>query len=354
MFHAIRCSLALTISLFILNGLLCPGAFATHTAAGPGTASDSLAPDEQQRRKVLFVNSYHWGYEWSDGITRSICEVLGAKVNSDGEIDNEKSKVFLKVVYMDTKRKTSEEYLKETGEKLKKLIDQWQPDVVITSDDNAAKYLIVPFYRDSPVPFVFCGINWDSSDYGLPCSNVTGMIEVQLIDQLLELMRSYAKGDRIAFLKGDDQSARKEALQYEKHFHITLDKRFVTTFIQWKEQYADLQKSADMLLLGNSASIDGWNSDEARAIVADQTRIPTGNWDAWMAPLALITFATKPEEQGKWAAEAALSILGGTSPAAIPVVRNKTANVYLNMRLARKLGVKFPMEVMHRASFTSE
>lgn len=311
-------------------------------------------PTETGRKKVLYVNSYHPGYEWSDGITRSICDVFGARIKGTNDIDNSASRVTLKVVYMDTKRKSGEAQMMDAGRHVKQLIDLWAPDLVITSDDNAAKYLIVPYFKNTSLPFVFCGINWDGSDYGLPCENVTGMIEVQLIDQIILALKPYARGERIAFIKGDDYSSRKEARFYEQHFHFVLDKRFVKTFAQWKAAYLDLQETSDMILVGNAASIDGWNAGTARALIDQSTKVPTGNWDAWMAPFALVTFATKPEEQGTWAARTALRILSGTPPNQIRVVTNKTARVFLNMPLAKKLGIRFPMQLINHASFTGE
>ena len=320
------------------------GTGATGEVPGGATGSD--------RKKVLFVNSYHPGYEWSDGIARSICDVFGARLKGGDDIDNSASRVTLKVVYMDTKRKSDEAQMSDAGRHIKRLIDSWAPDIVITSDDNAAKYLIVPYFRNTSLPFVFCGINWDSSDYGLPCENVTGMVEVQLVDQIIHTLRPYARGERIAFIKGDDYSSRKEARFYEQHFHFALDKRFVKTFAQWKDAYLELQETSDMILVGNAASINGWEAGAARALVDRSTKVPTGNWDAWMAPFALVTFATKPEEQGTWAARTALRILSGTPPSQIRVATNKTARVTLNMPLAKKLGIRFPMKLINRATFT--
>jgi ABC-type uncharacterized transport system substrate-binding protein len=133
-----------------------------------------------------------------------------------------------------------------------------------------------------------------------------------------------------------------------------LDRRFVKTFAQWKAAYLDLQETSDMILVGNAASIDGWDAGAARTLVNQSTKVPTGNWDAWMAPFALVTFATKPEEQGTWAARTALGILSGTPPSQIRVATNKTARVILNMPLAKKLGIRFPMELINRAAFTGK
>ncbi len=79
------------------------------------------------------------------------------------------------------------------------MIDSWQPDVVIASDDNASKYLIAPYYKGGDLPFVFCGLNWDASVYGFPAKNVTGMVEVAQIPQLLEVLKRHAKGDRESY-----------------------------------------------------------------------------------------------------------------------------------------------------------
>lgn len=116
------------------------------------------------KKKVLLVNSYHKGYFWTDGITDAILESFGAIVDTHGAVDNSKSKVILNITYMDTKRNSSEEYKKKTAISVKERIDSWQPDLVITTDDNAAKYLIVPYFKNTDLPFVFCGVNWDASN----------------------------------------------------------------------------------------------------------------------------------------------------------------------------------------------
>jgi len=292
--------------------------------------------------KILHLSSYNQDLPWTAGINTGIRQVLE---NHPG--------IELKSFYMDTKHHPSEPEKKAIARKAKQFIEQWKPDLVISSDDNAAKYVIVPYFKNSKVPFVFCGINWSAKEYGFPCSNVTGMIEVQLIDQIINHLKVFAKGHRIGLLKGDDFSARKEAEYFEKSFHIQLEKHFVTNFKEWKQEYLQLQSNVDMLLLGNAASIADWNPNLAQVFINKHTRIPSGNWDPEMAPYALITVATIAEEQGKWSARTALEILGGRSPASIPLVKNKEAHIILNLMLAQKLGIHFPIELMESASFIS-
>lgn len=152
-------------------------------------------------------------------------------------------------------------------------------------------------------------------------------------------------------MKGDDISARKEAAFYEDRFALSLNTRFVKNFAEWQKEYLALQREVDLLLLGNAASISDWSPGEAKNLVDEHTQIPSGNWDLWMAPYALMTFATKPEEQGEWAARTAKEILLGKAPDSIAVVQNVIAHVVLNMQLAKRMNVKFPIDLIEQAEF---
>jgi len=300
----------------------------------------SVVPETVYR--ILYVDSYHADYPWSAGILRGIQSVLG----SDPQVE-------LRVFRMDTKRFPGESYKRASAQSAFEQIERWKPDLVIASDDNASKYLVVPYLKNQEIPVVFCGVNWDASVYGFPCSNVTGMVEVQLVDQILSTMRPYARGDRVAFLKGADLSSRKEADRMEHHFGFQLERRFVSSYAEWEAVYGALQDEADMVLLGNIASIPDWDAEKAARVVASSTRVPTGNWDKWMADYSLITIATVPEEQGAWSARAALEILAGASPGSIPVAQNKRAQLYLNMRLAKALNIRLPMALLKNAHLLS-
>jgi len=216
---------------------------------------------------------------------------------------------------------------------------------------NAAKYLIATYYKDSALPFVFCGINWDASKYGFPSKNVTGMIEVQLIDQLVAYMAPYAKGNRIGSLRGNTMTNQVEAGYVERQLGTTIKTYFVNDIAEWEQKFVQLQGEVDMILLGDIDTIElkGKSKEDVEQFIYENTTIPTGHWDAWFRKNALITLATIPQEQGEYAASAALEILGGKSPADIPLVKNKKARIYLNMKLAKKLGIIFPMDLIESA-----
>lgn len=318
------------------------------------------------KSKVLYVESYHQGYPWSDGIRRGVYETLGYKIDPAFNVLNASdSTVILKVHAMDTKRFTGMElpsnaspediqkakdlYSKEAAKRAKEVIDTWQPDVVIASDDHASKYLIKPYYRGGDLPFVFCGLNWDASLYGLPCDNVTGMVEVALIPSLIKTMKPYAQGDRLGFLGGNSTTDHKEVAHLLEVFDLEFQPVLAEDFNAWQEGFLKLQDEVDMIILHTTSAVKHFDLDEACAFVNEQTKIPTGCIQQNERTLALVGYTKSPHEQGTWAARTALRILAGTSPKDIPVVTNRKADVYLNLSLAEKLGVHFPLALVKKA-----
>jgi ABC-type uncharacterized transport system substrate-binding protein len=310
----------------------------------------------ENKSRILYIDSYNTDLPWVQGITRGIFEGLNITLDEYGNPDSSMSNVELKILHMDTKINQSEEFIKAAAFEAKQLIESWRPDVVIASDDNASKHLIVPFFKDSELPFVFCGINWDASVYGFPSNNVTGMVEVSLIPELIDELILYSKGSRVGFLKGDSLSSRREGEEYEKVLGYEIEKVYVDNLSEWKEAFLSMQQQVDILLLGNLAAVQGWDEDEEslQRFVLEESVLPSGAWDSWMAEAVLVTFANQPEEQGEWAAFAALQILSGKSPSEIPLVKNKKAVVFLNMKLAKKMDIRFSQKILDRAHLVND
>jgi len=289
-------------------------------------------------KTILIINSYHAGYEWSDGVERGIEQVL------------ENQNVSLHKFYMDTKRQRDPEKIQEAVTQARQVISSLKPDIVIASDDNAAKYIIEPHYRDHELPFVFCGVNWDSSIYGFPYSNVTGMEEVSLIKPITTHLRDYANGDAIGILSIDANSGHRNIKNFEKHLGKSFDKTFfVNTFSEWKERFLQLQDEVDMMILENPKGIKGWDNEKARQFVEKNTAIPIGTTHVWLSVYAHITIAKIPEEQGQWAAKAALQILNGSKPVEIPITKNEKGRLFVNFRLSRLNNITFKHELIEIA-----
>jgi ABC-type uncharacterized transport system substrate-binding protein len=288
-------------------------------------------------KKVLFIDSYHEGYPWSDGIVNGVKSVIEGKG------------INLKIVRMDTKRNKSEEFKKEAALKMKAVIEDFKPDVVIAADDNASKYLIQPFYKDAKLPFVFCGVNWDASNYGYPYKNVTGMVEVAGAKELIDTLKAYSKGPRIALLSDDTLSSKQSVDNYKNKLGLKLTPIYANTLEEWKQSFKTIQGQYDILLVENVIGINDFNEEEAKAFASENAKIPSGAVQKINMPYAMLGYLKVAEEQGEWSAEAALKILGGTSPSDIPITNNTKGALVVNARLAAKAGVEFSYDLIESA-----
>jgi ABC-type uncharacterized transport system substrate-binding protein len=328
--HAPMIPLALCALLLLGTPGLC--------AEGRAGASPDL-----RGKKILYLDSYDAAYE------PSILTQKGAR----GVLDA--TGIQMEVFYLDEKNNPSEEALRKAAAKARERISEFRPDLIIASDDAASKYVIVPWYKGTGLPVVFNGVNWDAGQYGYPAPNVTGQVEVEVVKELLAELGKHARGKRIGLLTGDTSTDRVNITYYQKSLGLAFEKKvLVTRFDEWKKAYLALQKEVDMLFLRSNGGIDGWNDAEAEKVIHGQTLIPSGSVAPHMGRFVLLNFAKVREEFGEHSARTALRILHGESPAAIPLTANRQARVLVNMRLAKALSIRFPVEFLERATFVEE
>lgn len=280
--------------------------------------------------RVLFIDSYHAGYAWSDGITGAIQKTFQGK------------DVSLKIHRMDTKRNGSEAFKKRAAVIAKDVIANYRPDIVIASDDNASKYLIMEYYKDARLPFVFCGVNYTADGYGFPFSNVTGMVEVPPVIKLVYSLKHFTRIVSVGYLASDTLTERKDGEFTKRDVREKFVERYVKDFEGWKREFAKMQNEVDVLIIGNNAGIKGWDDVAAQRFAENNTEIATGALLDWMAPVAFLSATRIAREQGAYAAATALKILDGAAVDSIPIVRNSQADIIINMKIADKLGLKVP------------
>ena len=296
----------------------------------------SIARAEQT---VLFINSSHSGDQWSDGVLRGITDRI---LIEDVEL----------ISYdMDTLRHREPDFMSQAVNDAQNQIDQISPDVVIALDDNVAQFLVLPHFKNTSTPFVLCGLDWDASRYALPRSNIAGMVETDHIASIVDLLGNYAKGKKLGFLSYDADSQRRTVESYTKILNRSFAKAYyVNTLQQWQQKFTALQTEVDIMILGNPDVIENWNYAVAHEYVIQQALIPAGSTYTWLAPLSLITIAKIPEEQGWWAAEKAMQILKGKSPADIPVAQNREGKLVANLEIAKKLELTLSQELIEIAT----
>jgi len=290
-------------------------------------------------KKCLYVSSYHQGYEWNDGIQKGIEDVLSGKCD-------------LKIYYMDTKRNPKKAWAIFKAKEARDLILKYKPDVVIVSDDNASRYLVMPYFKNSKIPFVFCGLNWTMDEYNYPYRNVTGMIEVAPVKPLIKQLRNIKSNVKTGlYLSSDVLSEHKDYRQYKKIFKsndILLKAVFVKSFREWVNQYKSSQQY-DFVFLGNNAGINDWFQPEAERVVEKYGRKISLTVYKWMLPYSALALTKLPEEQGRWAAKVSLSILSGRRPDSIPVVYNRYWDMWINTDILNRLKLSIPYLLYQRA-----
>ncbi len=290
--------------------------------------------------KCLYVSSYHQGYAWSDGVERGLRKAL------EGHCE-------IRQFDMDTKRNKGEANARQAAQDALEIISDWQPDVLITSDDNAARYLVMPNFRETKLPVVFCGVNWTADEYGFPYSNVTGIVEVAPVKPMLTEAIKSMGGSRQAWYIGaatptEEKNARRfRQAASEAGLDITV--RLAETVDDWLRAYSDAQQNAGLLIVGSSSGIPDWKPADITSAISVKTKILSVTNHEWMMPYAILGYTKIPEEHGEWAGYAAVNILKGANPADIPIVTNRKWDLWLNTGLLEVSGIELPRTLVRNA-----
>ena len=302
-------------------------------SAGLLTVALTFVANTSFAARCLLVMSYHQGYAWNDGVENGVKRILQGKCE-------------LNVFYMDTKRNKEEAFAKQKALQAKKLIEQYKPDVVIASDDNASRYLVQPYFKNSETPIVFCAVNWTAKKYGYPYDNVTGMIEVAPIQPMLEVVKHTIKQHRNAVYIGAKTFTEQKNYKRFREIYgaqgINVDVMYANSIQDWKQKYL-MAQTYDFIILGSNAGINDWNEKDIMAFATSHAEKLTVSNHHWMSPYTMYSITKIPEEQGEWSAEVALKILQGVKPRHIPITPNRKWDVYINTSIANKAGITIPV-----------
>jgi len=302
--------------------------------------------------RVLVIHSYHEQYDWVQGIN----EALKSHFKSD---------VDYRIIYMDTKRKPSEDWKMKAARNAKKVITEFKPEVVIAVDDNAQKYVVSEYVGKSPIQFVFCGVNADPTKYGYPASNVTGILERAYPGQVLQMLKKIApRIKNVAWVSDDSATVqvllpRVRAMAESRQLPLDIvEYAQPATFAQWKQRIDRLDRDPDinafLIPLYHTVKSNIGKESVSSATVMNWTVTHTGKpivgfWPFSTDDGALCAVAVDPYEHGKVAALMAKQILAGKRAADIPMVINQNGYVILNLKSAHYLGIEVPFEVIQSA-----
>lgn len=302
--------------------------------------------------RVLVIHSYHDGYDWVQGINQGLASSF-------------KSGVAYRVIYMDTKRRPDEAWKRKAAVKAKRVIDEYNPKVVIAVDDNAQKYVARSYAGKSPIQFVFCGVNADPEVYGYPSSNVTGILERAYPIQVLAMLKKIKPQiSNVVWVSDDSQTVHVMLPRVRQKAETTAFPLRITgyalpsTFAEWKKTIRHYDKMAEvhafLIPLYHTVKNGPGEKSVLPSAVMNWTIHHTGKpivgfWPFSTDDGALCAVAVDPLEHGKVAALMAKQILSGKSAADIPIVVNQNGFVILNLKSASHLNIDVPFEVIQSA-----
>jgi len=290
----------------------------------------SCRTQDKGKYKIVYVNSYHQGHPPSDQITAGLLESLPA--DSFEVIAH----------FMDTKRNPSQKYIENKAAALLDSIKDVNPDLLVVSDDNAVKYLVGPHLQDKDMPVVFCGVNWSADQYGLSRNNITGILELLPVEEVMATMKSYYPSmQSLLVLNENTTTSRKTKPILDtllNRIGIEVTQALVDDFESWKAVFEEGNRSHDIIYLQTQGAIKGWDHEEAIRFINQHIKVPLVTCEDHMMPYSVFGMTQVSREQGTWAAETARKILLGTPPSEIPVSRNQMVSIWFNPDLAEKIG----------------
>lgn len=291
--------------------------------------STILGCTNTEQKKVFYLNSYHEGYKASDEVMAGIKEIM------------KEENVSLSVFFMDAKRKSSDQEREKVVKNALEKMEAFNPNLIIVSDDDAVKFVITPYFKNRMIPVVFCGVNWSAKQYGLPVSNITGMIEVLPIEESIQtMMKYYPKAKKLVVISENSVSERKNTAILDKvykKYGFNVSYQLVDNFEAWKIAFKKANNEADLIYLPTNGAIKGWKIKEAKDFVNKNILKPVFTCDDFMMAYAVYGLTKVAKEQGLWAGKTAVSILKGASPSTVPVSKNTQSKSFINPFLAKKI-----------------
>ena len=350
-----------TIRLFMLITL---ASLAVESFGESKTAAD--------KKRILVIDSYHREYLWSKGTNEGFSAGMlkFGYFDSQSQIEEymqkdyvETSTAIHKRMWMDTKRKSSNREVEEISKKVFKGAREFNPDIIVLGDDNAAKY-IGNLFLDSQKPVVFWGVNNTPVKYGLvdniktPGHNITGVYQSGYYAESLELLKTIEPDVKtFAVLSDKTSSGRSHAkkislLSQEGALPVKLLETVSTNDYElWKRKALDLQKGVDAFFIAQySGLMDSKGNyvpiEEVSQWYVSNISIPEASMGIFVKNGMLCAAEDSGYNQGYEAAHIVHDILAnGADPATYQPRAPKRGPLMVNKQRARMLGIKLTKDM---------
>jgi ABC-type uncharacterized transport system substrate-binding protein len=299
----------------------------------------------EHKQRILVLNSYNQGFGWTDNIVRAINDQFKDSPN-----------IVIKIEYMDTKMIHTEDHFERLKELYKYKYAQYPIDVIISSDDDALKFLRK--YREElfpGVPVVFCGINDFSKTKVLGFSNYTGVNEKADFKSSFELiLKLHPKLKKLYLINNNLTTAKStkmeffEALNefetlngYEDKFDVEVLADF--SLQDLIKKVSSLEKDSIVYYMGFHRDPTGnsFTTEEVIPSISKASPVPVYGTNNSMLGYGIVGGRLQNSYfQGEAAAKAAQKILAGSSAEEIPVIMESPTTFMFDYRQLQRFGIK--------------
>ena len=332
---------------------------------------NNLPVKNRREWKILLVHSYLNDYRWVREIEAGVGERMDGK---DYYGKRDPAKIFhreLKIFYMDTKNHTDPAWKLRKGKEALALVREWNPDIIIASDDNAQEHF-ARHLKGSSVPVVFCGVNKDPMVYGYidslerPGHNVTGLTEDVNFHKTLFLAKSLVPGARKAYILGDNSPTNQGVLDRlmpafsGAPLEIT-GYKLTDRWEVWKDQVRSLQGKVDVIVYPHYHTLKdakGRPISHNRVLswTLKNSKIPDFTfWNFGVVDGILGSVSAWGKAHGYEAADIAVRILEGREkPGSIPIKTPLVGTIILNRERAKMLGIQIPFALLADAVLVNQ
>ena len=293
---------------------------------------------ERTKKSILYLNSYHHGYQWSDSIHDGIRATL----------NNSPYKIDLQVEYLDAKRYNTAPVSQSLLNVFQKKYTGEHFDAVIVSDDDALNFAINSRSQLFPaVPIIFCGIN-DLLEEQLAIGNLTGVVEsFDLVDTIEVALKLHPKKRRMIVVGDDSTAGRAIKKQIETLVPRYKDRLQVDYWVQIdlpeaQRRVGKLPDDTFLFFIPYYQIIDNrtYTAEEVMRALYTHSSVPLyTSWEFLLGNGAVGGSMLSGLKHGQTAAEIALNILGGTPADSIPVLREPTGAYLFDYQVMRHLNI---------------
>ncbi len=334
-----------------------PGVAQSMERVSPTTSS---IPRAHTPARVFVLHSFGeddlWIQQMDAGILAALAEA--GYSTEDGTLE-------LNEYWLNAKYYTSRDYMVNIAAAAQRAIEQFEPDIVIATDDQAVKWVVAK-WDDETLPFVFAGLNTPVDEIrGLSeHTNVTGVMETLFFGRTLDWIH-YVLPDAESIVFLSDTSRKEETLQQDiekglaehrgrvqaSHNFQEVGVQTVDTFADWQEHVLQNQDADVLVVVSYLTLVDErgnkMDSTEVISWTVEHSQIPV----VAMAEYSVIQGAlggmvVAGDEQGYLAGQLTARVLAGEAPSELDIVVQHRGKLVLNTQAIQRWHINVPISLL--------